>query len=285
MLPSKLTIAIIAYHGDLLLLHRLLTSIEKHCNLDQIDSIKIVMNDRPVHYPAIKRVTDNFLNLKIQLVTPFELEPRVNFFHWNSQQLYKCVIADIIDTEWYLIHDCKDFYTSNVDFFKECFNPEGKAITQLDHSTLNTQMTGPLPFSMSLEVSSTVWGVDFLEHKKWHLPTITPFFVKTEVMRSMTKELKSMMKGLFPFLFDIKIDHDRFTTEFFLFSAYCTARNNLTDYVDWSYNKSYYDKVSQSKDLRISFPNYPVKGQKFYSNGTMWIRDEMDWVELVGNKN
>lgn len=284
MLNSKLTIAIIAYHGDILLLNRLLTSIEKHCDLDQIASIKLVMNDRPTQLPTFNKVIDNFSNLKIQLVMPFELEPRVNFFHWNSQQLYKCVVADIIDTEWYLIHDCKDFYTDDVDFFKECFTPEGKAITPLDHET-SLFSTSPLPFHMSFEVSSSVWGVDFIDHRKWHLPTLTPFFVKTEVMRAMTTELKNMMQGMFPFLFDIKINHDRFTTEFYLFSAYCKSKNNLTDYVDWSYNKSYYNKVSQSKDMRISFPPNPNEKQKFYANGTMWIREGSDWIEFIGNNN
>ena len=129
---KQLTIVIVAYHSDFVLLRRCLESIDRHCKKEQTAAIKIILNDLAVYIDHIKEIINQFPNLKIQLVPSYELEPVITeYFNWNTQQLFKILASNIVDTEWYLIHDCKDYYTNNVDFFADCFTSSGKAIIKL----------------------------------------------------------------------------------------------------------------------------------------------------------
>lgn len=275
---TKITIVIVAYYEDIFLLDRLLTSLQRYANLNQVESIFIIYNSFPIHYPSITKVLNNFPSLSINIVMPYDLEPNVKFFHWNSQQLFKCLVSKLVTTEWYLIHDCKDYYVDNVDFFQECFDKNGKIYSRIDFSSNRSFREA---FPLSLEISSILWNVDVVKHQSYHLPTVTPFFVKTEMMRSMVAELKNKFQNIFRYIFDLQITVDRFLTEFYLYSAYCMAKNELTDYVDWNHNKSFYNKIHQSKDLRIVFPDDAEEGQKFTCKGTQWVKIGLNWVEII----
>jgi hypothetical protein len=137
MLPpfKQITIAIIAYHSDFSLLERLLESMVKHCKVDQLASIKVVLNDQAIYLPQLKKILDQYPSLPTVVVPSYDLEPVVTkYFNWNTQQLFKCLISNKIDTEWFLIHDCKDYYVADVDLLADCFTPEGQAFMKLDHT-------------------------------------------------------------------------------------------------------------------------------------------------------
>ena len=127
---SKVTFAVIAYHQDFALLDRLLQSIELYCDLNQIDSIKIVLNDPLIYLDNLNAILKKYPNLKIELILAHTLEPRINNgFGWNSQQLFKCLLSEHITPDWYIIHDCKDYYTQPVDLIKDAFTPDGNSWT------------------------------------------------------------------------------------------------------------------------------------------------------------
>jgi hypothetical protein len=281
---NQLTIVIIAYHRDFVLLNRCLNSIDNYCKKDQIESIKIVLNDAPVYLDHAREIISQFPNLQIDLIPSYNLEPVITeYFNWNTQQLFKLLVSGIVTTEWYLIHDCKDYYVDNVDFFKECF-VNGRAITKLDHtqySDYNKHGGGFLPFNLAYEISCKVWNVDSDDTARWHLPTTTPFFVKTQMMKDMVLELRSMVRGFLPYLFNLAINEQRFATEFLMYSAYCMHRNGLQDYIDWSAKFDYFSKFEQSKDLRVNFPPNPQQHEKHFESGRIWQFSNGSWLPAV----
>ena len=100
MLPfNQITIVIIAYHGDFALLERCLESIDKHCDLDQIAEIKVVLNDAPTYTKSTVDIISKFPNLKLNLVPSQVLEPVITeYFNWNTQQLFKLLISEHVTT-------------------------------------------------------------------------------------------------------------------------------------------------------------------------------------------
>lgn len=278
---NQITIVIVAYHNDFALLDRCLKSFEDHCDLDQIHSIKVILNDFPIYNQSLQELLNKYPALKLDMIPAFDLEPAItNFFNWTTQQLFKLIVCDRIETNWYIIHDCKDYYTEKVDLLTDCFTEDGRAVTKLDYTLYNTnkQGSGLIPFTLANEISCKVWGVDPSDSNWWHLPTTTPFFVKTEMMCAMVNELRSILKGFFPYLFSLEINEQRFVTEFLLYSAYCTRQNNLADYADRSEKPNYYNKLQQSKDLRITFPPNPKENQKICIEGTIWVYTNQIWT-------
>lgn len=278
---NQLTIAIIAYHRDFVLLNRYLTSVRTYCDMSQIHSIKVVLNDLPIYTKPLQDILNQYQDLKLELVTSHSLEPAITeYFNWNTQQLFKLLISGKITTDWYLINDCKDQYVQKVDFFKDCFTKDNRAYMKLDHtqySDYNKHGGGLLPFNLAHEISCKVWGHDPHDTVRWHLPTTTPFFVKTAMMKDMVAELRSMVRGFFPYLFNLAINEQRFCTEFLLYSAYCFKRNQLADYSDWIANKTFYQKFNQSKDMRVNFPPNPEENEKYMQDGTIWQWTDGFW--------
>lgn len=260
--PDKITIVIITFRNDFQLLVNLLQSIYKHWKSHQIDSIKIVLNDIPKYKTFFQKLIQDNTNkdFKINEYYLSDIIPEIEHFDWHSQQLAKCVISKEVTTEWYLIHDCKDTYIEQVSI-DDCFTPEGKCIMHIDHTRYNGYIDSPNPtshwgfgpFSLAYQSSCKIWNLDHREHKKKHLPFLTPFFIKTKMMSDMVEELESMFKTLFPFMFSLHLDGQLFVTEFLLYNAYCTSKNNLQDYEDWSFNnRKFFSCVRQSLQGRNS---------------------------------
>lgn len=262
MSNQTITLVVVAYHKDFLLLERMLQSVYKFWNPSQIESICVILNDKPRYFKEFDNIikANSNSNFKINKIYPHDLDPVIECFDWYSQQMMKCIVSNIVNTKWYLINDCKDYYTKPVDM-SDLFDPQGRAIMPLDHIRYpSDDMVPPVPgcswapgpFSLALRCSFELFGLDPQDHKIFHFPSTTPFIVKTEIMRGMITELKSMTKGLFPFLFSIQLDGQCFVTEFLLYGAYCYATTKNKDYVDWKINhRKFFIGVYQSKDLRI----------------------------------
>jgi hypothetical protein len=261
--PKKITIAIITFHQDFDLLSNLLQSIYNNWDPIEIDSIKVVLNDGPVHYDNFNNVIAKNFNpfFKLDKLFHYELEPRLYPFDWFSQQMFKCLVSDYIDTDWFLINDCKDMYANKV-CIDDCFDKQGRAIMHIDHTRktiggANTSHWGFGPFSHAYKNSCIIFNVEPEDHKFKHLPYLTPFFVKTSMMKEMVSELKSSTSGLggrfFPFLFSLHLDGQSFVTEFLLYNAYCISKNNLEDYEDWDYNqRKFFNSVTHNLNDRNS---------------------------------
>lgn len=260
---NRITIAVVTYHNDFLLLARLLQSIYTYWHPSEIDSICIILNDTPRYYEEFDKVLKNntHKHFKINKMYSYELAPDMPFFDWHSQQLYKCLISNVVVTDWYVINDCKDYYTQPVEI-SDLFDEHGRATMHLDHtrfpSDYRVQATpgaawAPGPFSLALATSFKIFDLDPQDHQVIHFPSTTPFIVKTEIMKGMIVELKGMLKGIFPFLFSIHLDGQCFVTEFLLYGAYCYATTKNKDYVNWDVkHRKFFISVSQSKDLRTA---------------------------------
>jgi len=261
--PKKITIAIITFHRDFGLLSNLLQSIYKNWNSNEIDSIKVVLNDSSMYYEKFNEIIKNNTNplFQIDKVFHYELEPRLHILDWFSQQMFKCLVSDLIDTDWFLIHDCKDIYIDKVSI-NDCFDDQGRAFMRIDHTRLtdsgeNKTHWGFGPFAFAHLNSCNIFGIDPSDYNNTHLPHITPFFVKTSMMKSMVDELKqstsSLGSNFFPFLFSLQLNGQTFVTEFLLYNAYCSSQNNLADYIDWEYNdRKFFNKVVHNFDGRNS---------------------------------
>lgn len=277
---KKITIVVVAFKNDIHLLCRFLTSVKTYCVLDQLDVIKIIINDSYSHNKFFENIKSRFHELPIEIVPALDVDSRLTLYNWNTQQYLKLVSARLVNTEWYIIHDCKDHYTDHVDFFSECFTRDGKAIIKLDHTNYlhNSRDTnGTGFFNLALDITNKIYNSSSNTH--WHLPTVTPFFVKTEVMMKMIDDLEVRLEGFFPVLFSISVNEERIFTEFLLYSAFCTNYNKLNDYVDISYGTTYYSKIKQDKSLRAEIiPINPNLGQKFLLDNEIWSWDGHQWI-------
>jgi hypothetical protein len=263
MSNQKITIAVVTYHRDFLLLKRMLQSVYTCWNPAQVDSIYVILNDKSRYFKDFNKIIkeNSNVNFKINKLYTHDLEPEIEHYDWHSQQLLKCLISKKINTTWYVINDCKDYYTQPVDI-SDMFDDQGRATMHLDHTRypsddrvppMPTSTWAPGPFSLALKCSFELFGIDPQDHRTIHFPSTTPFLIKTEIMKGMIAELKSITKGLFPFLFSIEVDGQCFVTEFLLYGAYCYATTKNRDYVDWNINhRKFFIGVNQSKDLRIS---------------------------------
>lgn len=260
--PDKITIVIVTFNKDFFLLVKLINSIYKNWSRKQLDSIKIILNDSIRYKDEFDKIVSSLRNNKftIDVFYMYELEPRITYFDWHSQQMAKCLISKYIKTDWYLIHDCKDYYISSVSI-EDCFDEFGKATMPIDQARYNSVEAVPYPtshwgfgpFNLAYQHCCGLWGLDSRDHKQKHLPFLTPFFVKTENMSDMIDQIKDMFKDLFPYIFSLYLDGQVFVTEFLLYNAYCTSKNDLSDYVDWKYNhRKFFNCVRQSLEGRNS---------------------------------
>lgn len=260
---KSITLVVVTYHNDFVLLSRMLQSVYTYWNPSEVDSICVILNDTPMYYKEFEKVLDNNSNknFKINKFYPYDLDPGLRFFDWHSQQLLKCLVSNNVTTEWYVVNDCKDYYTKPVSI-NDLFDDQGRATMPLDHTRYPSDnripaMPGsawaPGPFSLALDCSFRIFDLDPQDHKVIHFPSTTPFIVKTEIMKGMVHELKTILKGMFSFLFSIQLDGQCFVTEFLLYGAYCYATTKNKDYVHWDANhRKFFTGVLQSKDLRTN---------------------------------
>lgn len=260
---EKISIVVVTYHNDFLLLARLLNSIYQYWDPAQVDKISIILNDTPVYYEEFENLIARNTNSKFKITSHYavNLAPKLDFFNWNSQQLLKCLSHELVDTEWYIIHDCKDFYIGPVEI-ADIFNDKNQAAIQLNHARGPNHglvprapncFWAPGPFSMALKISYDFWDLDYQDYRIMHFPTGTPFIVKTEIMREMVSELKTMTKGFFHLLFLAYIEGELMVTEFLLYGAYAYKKNKWANYINWdddSTARKFFLAVCQSKDLR-----------------------------------
>lgn len=264
--PVKIiSMVVVTYHNDFKLLERFLKSVYDNWNPAEIDKICVILNDTAPYYREFDALIKRNTNKHFKLTAHYahELEPKLDNFGWNSQQLLKCLSYTLVDTEWYIIHDCKDYYSEPLQII-DVFNDQWQAIMKLDHTRRPNEPRVPIcpgaswvpgPFSLALKMSYTIFDLDYQDYRFVHFPSGTPFIVKTEIMKDMVVELKGMMRGFFHLLFSIFLDGQLFVTEFLLYGAYCNKKHKWNDYVDWSddcKDRKFYNAVLQSKDLRTN---------------------------------
>jgi hypothetical protein len=265
-IPNKITIAVVTYHEDFKLLQRLLDSIFLFWKKDQIDCIKVIYHDKLIYKKEFMKIIKQYLKkeIPIEIYYANDLCPSIQRYDWCSQQYYKLIISKYIKQDWYIIHDCKDYYIDHV-CIEDIFSEDGKATMQLNFlrysnfkSTSNqvspSSIWTPGPFMFAFEQTCEMFEVDFTNYMSWHLPTTTPFIAKTEIVKELVSKMSKKLGTLFPKLFVLHYDGQFVATEFLLYNAYVTSKNLLNIlYCDWNTNhRKYFNKIKQSKDLRIT---------------------------------
>lgn len=262
--PEKITIAVVTYHEDFNLLKRFLDSVFAFWKKEQLDCIKVIFNDTIFYKKEFKDIITPYLNREIPVHVHYsdDLYPEMYKHDWCSQQFYKLIISEYIEQEWYIIHDCKDYYVEDV-CIEDIFTSNGRATMQLDYTRkpgLQKELASPVsiwtpgPFMFAFEQTCDMFGVDHRDYKSWHLPTTTPFLAKTDVVKDLVNEMTTKLGKLFPMMFSFHTDGQLVATEFLLYNAYVTSKDLLNKlYCDWFVNhKQYFNKIKQSKDLRIT---------------------------------
>lgn len=254
MIPKQITICFCTYRLDFDLLMRSLMSINQEWNHSYILEIIIVLND---NNEALDELTDivNFFNdtdLKIRIVLGETLQSYTHY-NWNTQQTFKLLVASEVQTDWYIIYDCKDLHLLNhlekitTDYY---FTAEGKA---MDVMCIGRPPGGHF-FEKQYQNAYAIWGLTFDSYGQYTKVT-TPFVCKTSVILDLIEELKIKFPACFEKLFLLEMSGLPYITEFTIISAYLEYKNLWEElYIEQSKTpkaiKRLWDRTSSNKFLR-----------------------------------
>jgi hypothetical protein len=251
---KKLTVVVPAYHDDFELLERLLASCATHLS-DFLEEVIVILNDKYMFLEEFNAVIDRcrFPEITIRTMWANELYPELNQYDWYSQQLVKILVADHVKTEWFVINDCKDFYTGKLEY-SNFINDKGMAYANINIYKPGVFGTGPGIFEEQYARAYQIWGMYFPNYKNFTLKYTTPFICRTEYICDMIKDLKQKFQNVFYLILFMQIDHKPMFTEFALISAYITYRGRLVVDYNTDYNHlSYGPYASRNKDLRRTY--------------------------------
>jgi hypothetical protein len=255
LIKNKLTVVIPTYHDDFELLERLLASCAQNMG-DFVEEIIVVLNDKYMFMDEFNSVIDRcrFPEVKkIHTMWANELYPELNQYDWHSQQLIKILVAEHVTTEWFVINDCKDFYTGKLEF-SNFVDSRGTAYANINIYKPGVFGTGPGIFEEQYTRAYQIWGLYFPNYKNFTLKYVTPFLCRTEYICDMIVDLKQKFQNVFYLILFMQIDHKPMFTEFALISAYITYRGRLMLDYNTDYNQlSYGPCASRNKDLRRTY--------------------------------
>ena len=200
----KITFCIVTYKKDFNLLKRLIRSIEQNWDHSCIAEILVIVNDT-----ATLNISTP-LNLKVIYST-------IPVYDWYSQQVIKLNLARHVNTEYFIIHDSKDYYTDgdkiDLSYF---FNDKKQSIGSWFATPNYTH------FINEFNNAYKLWGLDFIS-VKGKLNEHTPIIYKTSVLLELLEELKDID------LLDKIRTH--IYTEFALMSAYIEYKKLQDSYL------------------------------------------------------
>lgn len=212
----KITFCIVTYQQDFNLLKRLINSIERNWDYSCIEEILIVVNDT-----AILDINSS-LNLRI-------IYTSTPVYNWYSQQVIKLNLAKYVKTNYFIIHDSKDYYTDgdkiDLSYF---FNDKEQSI--------GSWFTAPnyTHFITAFKNAYNLWGLDF-NSVKGKLNEHTPIICKKDVFLELIDELKDID------LLDTISNH--VYTEFSLMSAYIEHKQLQDLYLKIEDNPNMFFKI------------------------------------------
>lgn len=251
--PEKITLVVITFRNDFQLLDRLLASIYAYWDTKEVAEIIVVMNDKYEYMKPFNDLVDacEEPSIPIRRLWANELSPEMDQYDWYSQQFLKLLVSDLVNTDWFVIHDCKDYYKGhcNLTYF---FSDSCQAYGCVNLWKPNNMYTGPGIFEAEYTRAYRLWGMDFRNHKNFTLKYVTPFICRTQTIKDLVSDLRKKFQTVFDLLLFLQKDHKPLFTEFALISAYVTFKGQLLmDYTmtEPNYNNYHYI-ASRSKDLR-----------------------------------
>ena len=244
----KVTLAVVTCNQDLLLLRRLVNSIYQHWYHDDVQEIVVVYNDTDFNTAAswINNLAQE--GIKLRVIDCHNMWPTQTQHDWHSQQQLKLLISEYISTDWYIIHDSKDYYIASAGS-ERFFTAWG---TSLHHSAkLNADSWAGHHAIFETQYRNAYALMDLPMPGKILRAYPSVFPAHTQTILDLLEYLKIQTGKLFDNLLLLEKKHKQLYTEYSLISAWHTKQNIMDDlYLPGRMNNTFYDIIKSDKTLR-----------------------------------
>lgn len=153
---------------------------------------------------------------RVDVIRPSDLGPTTPASGWRAQQALKLLVAERVETDWYVTLDAKTHFierTALADFF---------ASPTLPHGGFHSYLTHPLLPQLTTVLQSE--GLDPESFTARFTSTATPFVLRTSVVRELLRDIGSRHADGFA----AEFERGRLT-EFFLYTAWQLERGAVLD--------------------------------------------------------
>lgn len=244
----KVTLTVITCNKDLLLLRRLINSIYQHWYLDDLQEIIVVYNgtDFDIAAPWIQSLEQTGTQLRV--IDCHALWPSQAQHDWHSQQQLKMLVSEQVSTDWYIIHDSKDYYIAPAGS-ERFFTAWG---TSLHHSAkLTADSWAGHEAIFETQYRNAYALMDLPTPVKILRAYPSTFPAHTQTMKDLLQYLKTRTGKLFDDLLLLEKNSRQLYTEYSLISAWHTKQNIMDDlYLPGRMNNTFYSIIKSDKTLR-----------------------------------
>jgi hypothetical protein len=219
MIAPTISILIITYRRDMVLIDKLLASLEKFMTPGY--TIHIVLNENISHRPRLQVIVAKYPALTCKIYHNLELtdEFASNFPRWGhaDQQICKLMFAQISPTDYYFILDCKNYVTDAFDPLSHII--DGRTVSVLGDYNPDTDMW--------TRGSYKIFGLDPDDYRDKITWSITPFVMKTSIVKDMLNWFRENNYALTDII-GVKPGNKYHCSEFLLYNAWL-HKNNIFD--------------------------------------------------------
>lgn len=236
-----ITFVVVTCLKDIKLFERFITSINEYWDSSTLQRLIVVVNEEKEYLPDFQQFKCSALTRWLTVEDVLGHIPKNNRLNgWHSQQQIKLVISKYVETEYFIIHDSKDFYVRN-STLSNYFD---------DRGLIKYHLTNDDTYRQEYKNACELVGIELpnLKLKHW-----TPVVVHTQTQNEMVKEY---LDKLGPFLFNqltfLYGQHGQLFTEFGLFNAYLSSKSKLLKLYSVNEINDRLKFVRHDKSLRLT---------------------------------
>jgi hypothetical protein len=183
----------------------------------------IILNDDLENLSELKSIVSKFnkFDYKIYSYLNFDLSHQFVNLDWWNQQILKLLCCKIIDTNFYLITDSKDYFT-------KYFNPD-KLINNGIASQTRAPITGIGEFEKYYVNSFEFFDLNPDDYRNFTTGSHTPFIMENYYVKSLLEHLNDLNIKLNQFLAP---NLEKNFTEFYLYIAWLEKNNIKLNWVE-----------------------------------------------------
>lgn len=246
---------IVACERDWSLIPDLVASIQSRFEPGLVSRINLIWNEPQLHNESRylrklrKRVSMAGSRSPVRWLDCLEMDPllgRTLPGSWYSQQYLKTIACEWVDTDYYMVLDCKDIFIADVKA-SDVFDADGRSRVMWDRvADMNQRRLARLTREQSGHLESLEQNLHFghawlmcrmvWQHRMngsntpWiYTSSTTPFSLHTASTRQMTQELRQRLGGFFPYLYQCMIPEREYPmiTEFHLYTQYLNSSRSF----------------------------------------------------------
>lgn len=219
MTAAPLTLVSVVFEAEFELQRLQARSIARYAPPSVIGAI-VVIDNTARGLPAAKRdaliAEYGQLAVAVRVLRPGEITRVPGATGWRSQQVLKLAVAELIDTDSYVVLDAKNHLIAPLIagfFLSDGGTPRANAYSYESH-----------PLRKDLEHVLRYLGLEPRDHVPHFTATVTPFVFRTSAVRGMMRQISHASGNSFP---DEFIGHD--LTEFFLHAGWLIREHGSID--------------------------------------------------------